>query len=232
MPGWQTLAAFHPHIDPRVVEREHRERRIASLETLTQDPAKNTTQDPKGWRCCFRVLHCVHVRHDAALPTHAPFPKHRLRLMRFNDIHFPIVRGMRHVDAMQHASSGEDEAPFNNGLDLARRIEALARSLANPAPTTRRPARRLFALPADCLPEPCTADLPTRHWRHGIPENWNASPLAAPALRALAWGLARPSPQRAFGCKHDPGLGISTKPLPRTRAICSHDRERMRVWNT
>jgi hypothetical protein len=46
MPGWQTLAAFHPHIDPRVVECEHRERRIAGRETLTQDPSKNATQDP------------------------------------------------------------------------------------------------------------------------------------------------------------------------------------------
>jgi hypothetical protein len=45
----------------------------------------------------------------------------------------------------QRASSGDDEAPFNTGRDLARRIEALARSLANPAPTTRRLACRLAA---------------------------------------------------------------------------------------
>lgn len=86
MPGWRTLAASHPRIDPRVVEREKREAlelRIAGLETLTQDPL-----DPQAWRCGFGVLHWVHDRDGEALPARTLLPKRRPRLIGFSDTIF------------------------------------------------------------------------------------------------------------------------------------------------
>ena len=74
--------------------------------------------------------------------------------MMFDDSNFPIVPGMRAVDETPRASPLDAGSPFNMGRDLARRIAALSRILANPAPAIRRLARRLAAMPADVLPEP------------------------------------------------------------------------------
>ena len=205
MPGWQTIAALRPYIDPRVVEREQREqrealeRRVAGLETLTQDAPEDAGHDPEHWQCRFRVLRWVHDHDDEVVRPKPVLPAHRPRLTTFDDSSFPIVHGMTIVDDRPRASRDADDASFNLGRDLARRIEALSRILANPGPAIRRLARRLAALPADVLPEPHMAGVSTRTWHHGVPENWNTCALAAPAFRALAW-LVEWSAH-----KHDPG---------------------------
>ncbi len=142
MPGWHTIAAHHPYIDPRVVEREQREqrealeRRIAGLETLTSDlPTGADANDPKAWTCSFRVLHWVHDRHDhtcddEVLPKPPVLPANRPRLMIFDDAgvadsHFPILPGMMLDKDKPRASPIDAGSRFNMGRDLARRIEAL-----------------------------------------------------------------------------------------------------------
>ena len=200
MPGWQTIAALQPYVDPRIVEREQREhrealeRRIAGLEALTQDAPANADAadaDQTHWRCRFRVLRWVHDQPDAGPQASLPRP----RCIGFADTNFPIVAGMTVVDRAQRASETSDDAAPRNGHDLARRIEALSRILANPAAAIRRLARSLAALPADALPEPGMTPRQTRDWHHGVPENWNACALARPAFRTLA----------RCAHKHDPG---------------------------
>ena len=198
MPGWQTIAAHQPYVDPRVVEREQREqraaleRRIAGLESLTEDTPESAGQDdPDAWRCGFRVLRWVHPSPDAPPPPKpVALPANRPRLMIFDDSNFPVVPGMRTVDETPRASPLDASSSFNMGRDLARRIAALSRILANPAPAIRRLARRLAAMPADALPEPWITHYSSRGWHHGVPENWNACTLAQPAFRALAWVVA------------------------------------------
>lgn len=205
MPGWRTIAALQPYIDPRVVEREQREqrealeRRIAGLESLTQDLPENAghdSNDPDHWRCRFSVLRWIHEGEHSPVQTRPALPAHRPRLLTFDDSSFPVMPGMTVAPEKEPASDG---AALNMGRDLARRIEALSRILANPAPAIRRLAHRLAALPAEALPEPHMAGISTRRWHHGVPENWNAGALARPALRALA-RLVTYSAR-----KHDPG---------------------------
>lgn len=80
-------------------------------------------------------------------------------------------------------------------LDLARRVEALARVLANPAAAIRRLARRLAALPPECLPSTDSAPDRTRRWPHGKGECWSAIFLHDDAIRALERPHACPPPE-------------------------------------
>ena len=197
MPGWQTIAAYHPQIDPRVTEREQREaleRRLASATTSAPDP-----DNPGTWRCGFRVLRWVHDHAEESPPLKTPLPPNRPRLISFDDSNYPIVAGMTVATTTPRATAPGENTEIHKGRDIARRIEALARVLANPGPAIRRLAQRLAALPADALPEPVMAGVQTRGWHHGVPENWNACALAAPAFRALAWITAWSER------KHDPG---------------------------
>lgn len=191
MPGWQTIAAFHPVVDPRVAAREQP---LADVATTAPD-----RDDPGTWRCGFRVLRWIHDQMDEAPATRTPLPPNRPRLLSFNDTNYPIVPGMTVVKDAPRATAPGENKDINKGRDLARRIEALTRILANPARAIRRLAHRLAALPADTLPAPVMASVQTRSWHHGVPENWNACALAAPAFRALTWAVAWPER------KHDPG---------------------------
>jgi len=154
-----------------------------------------------SWRCGFRILRWVHPSPGAPPPPKpVALPANRPRLMIFDDSNFPVVPGMVVVDETPRASPLDAGSPFNMGRDLARRIAALSRILANPAPAIRRLARRLAAMPADVLPEPWITHYSSRGWHHGVPENWNACTLAQPAFRALSWLVARSETH-----KHDPG---------------------------
>jgi hypothetical protein len=185
MPGWHTIAANHPRIDPRVVEREAREaleRRLTEFETLTSEAS---IADPAAWSCRFNVVHWVHPEPDdtpAAPPQLARLPQ----IITFSDTNYPIVPGMIPPRPAPREPAAQAEHD-NGGMDLARRIEALSRILANPAPAIRRLARRLAALPADALCAPEMARLVDKRWHHGNPENWNACLLTARPFRALAW---------------------------------------------
>ncbi len=97
MPGWQTIAALRPYVDPRIVEREQREhreaieRRIAGLEALTQDAPANADAadaDAAHWRCRFRVLRWVHDQPDAGPQASLLRP----RCIGFDDSQLPDRR--------------------------------------------------------------------------------------------------------------------------------------------
>jgi hypothetical protein len=189
LPGWQTIAAYHPRIDPRVVEREQREaleRRLADYDKLTQD----TPDDLSGLNCRFSILRWSHPERD---PTPVQPAKRRSTVGLYSDTTFPIVRGMTIVSDQR--ASPRDVQPDSPNLDLARRVEALSRVLANPAPAIHRLAKRLAALPADCLGAPDMGEVRTRHWRQGTLECWSASYLADDAIRSLIRAQELPPPE-------------------------------------
>jgi hypothetical protein len=65
---------------------------------------------------------------------------------------------------------------------LARRIDALQRVLANPAPVIRRLIRFLASIPQDNLPEPWLGRAQSLGWWHGRPEAHNAMNLLVPLM--------------------------------------------------
>lgn len=215
MPGWQTIAALRPRIDPRVAEREARQqeqarsealaRLAAGADSLVQDIAGapgpdaplRDPHDPQYWRCRFRVLGWVHPFTDE--PARAARGKRRVWIASPGEPDpYPLTPQLR----VQRRDAPEHTAPESMAIDgqpaaiaLARRIEALARVLANPGPAIRRLARRLAALPPDVLEPPSMRRIPFRDWWHGIPEAFNACTLAAPAVRALDRACAGPPPE-------------------------------------
>lgn len=61
--------------------------------------------------------------------------------------------------------------------------------------------------------EPWITHSSSRGWHHGVPENWNARPLAQPAFRAPAWVVAR-SEGLSETHKHHPGQATRTARRP------------------
>ncbi len=184
MPGWHTIAALRPRIDPRVAEREAR----LAAEAPPIDP-----YDPENWSCRFGVLSWRHPRPDADDDVATCQPAARSMLESFIDTTFPIVLG----PTMADLASPKPEQPKPEGdraaFSLARRIEALARVLADPGPAIRRLAKFLASLPHDALPDtPGARSIDSRWWWHGRPEWFNVNALARPAVRALTTACAPP----------------------------------------
>ena len=191
MPGWHTIAALHPRIDPRVVEREAREREQAQREALERAMAAATIVadldgkgphdplNPATWRCCFPVIRWKHAQ--PALPPRAQVSRLHCAVLDDNS-NFPLTHDLT-PSKPQREPEPVDGHP--GAIAVARRIEALARVLADPRNAIRQVARRLAAIPHDMIRAPDMADIATRRWRHGKPEAWNAARLCEPAINAL-----------------------------------------------
>lgn len=160
----QTIACLRPRIDPRVAEREERQRREALA-------AARAAQAEAPMRTRFPVLHWTgdKVIREAPERTSGPW-------VDVLDEACPSRE-----DAL-HASSGNDDAPC---AALARRIEALSRVLANPQPAIRRLAARLASLPPQLIAKPYARAREASLWHHGRPEYFNAISLAQSAHRAF-----------------------------------------------
>jgi hypothetical protein len=225
MPGWRTIAALRPRIDPRVVERERREAlerstqpqemlaapappeiNYANLSHVAINPKTSSRVEAAGGGAKRRSGPSA-KRADAALRTSNDTPPHGAR--GFTILHWahdtsdipPLVRPPKRRVSI--TLLGED-SNFNLAGDivvirprrarrnegpcaaLARRIDALARVIANPAPVIRRLARQLAALPHDNLPEMFLGRARSFYWWHGRPEAHNASALAVPLFKQLA----------------------------------------------
>lgn len=227
LPGWHTIAALRPRIDPRVVERERREALEAARQSveavakpaqvtesfsgLTRDsfsvsprtsaaaktsprakPNAPRAQPPHGVRG-FQVVHWGHPEPEEAPPP-PPRPVRGRLLLGFpaDDSTFDLVG-----DLTQPATRRTQRAACPAAAALARRIDALQRVLANPAPVIRRLIRLLAGLPQDCLPDPWLARARSLPWWHGRPEAHNAMNLLVP-LMADVRATCPPRP-------HDPG---------------------------
>lgn len=233
MPGWHTIAALRPRIDPRVAEREARERREA-LERATHDqasqvfatstepvsgesvsgesvslltggafcftPRANAAAEPAAARKQSQVKPGTGSPHDRQAPPHGargftvlrwvqpdaetpppPQPARRRPSITVfgEDSTFDLVGDLA---ARTPRRAQREDGP---GAALARRIDALQRVLANPAPVLRRLVRQLAAMPRDCLPDMYLSRFRSLPWWHGRPEAHNASALAVPLMTQL-----------------------------------------------
>ena len=212
LPGWHTIAALRPRIDPRVVEREQREalaaasqsieavakpaqitksfsgltresfsvspRTIAAAKTNTRPkPRTNSHQPPHGVRG-FQIVHWRHPEPEDAPPPPPRRVKGRLLLaLPAEDSTFDLLG-----DLTPSAIRRAEREACPAATALARRIDALQRVLADPAPVIRRLIRLLASLPEDCLPEPWLARARSVAWWHGVPEAHNAMNLLIPLM--------------------------------------------------
>jgi hypothetical protein len=179
-----TIAAHHPRIDPRVTERELRER-LAALE------ARRTHDlfDPPPLNGHLNVIRWVHDPQTRIAPPVLPkglvLDDHTLDAMRVS------------VDPPGAAPDDADGTFYGPMLAIARRIDALERVLANPLPAIRRLARRIASIPRAHLEAPWPQRWRATRWLQGCPEFYNACILAKPAFAALDRAYAMPP--------HDPG---------------------------
>lgn len=208
-PGWHTIAATHPRIDPRIAENAERARLAAEAAArdshVTQGGEDDESEDdgfkglgleaadPASWACSFHAKVDFNLYTDdctesapATLPTNRP----RIEDM-FDDADFPRPR-----DRKPRAASPEPEASIlGPGAALARRIEALSRILKDPAAAIRRLARRLAALPQDNLWPGEPAWLADRWWADARHDLRNAAEMFCRALTSLWHARAAPPPE-------------------------------------
>jgi hypothetical protein len=195
MPGWHTIAALQPRIDPRVVEREALERAQHAIGIAADLPGKGAPDplDPKTWRVRLQV---IHWEHDKPEPNPASARKSRVFCAVLDtDSHFPITDAMIPRRPPKDVTAPDVEP---NALAFARRIEALSRILADPRAAIRQVARRLASMPHQNLGTPYLLRKKLRDWHHGVPEAWNATFLAQSAVRAIvsaARQFAAPPPE-------------------------------------
>jgi len=162
----QTIACLRPRIDPRIAAREERERRealAAALAAQAETPARTR----------FSVLRWTSDKVIPEAPERTSGPW---------------------VDVLDEAYPWRDDTPDGaSAADgesapcaaLARRIEALARILADPMPAIRRLAARLAGLPPEVIARPYARAREASLWHHGRPEYFNAIALAQGAHRAF-----------------------------------------------
>lgn len=204
-PGWHTIAAAQPRIDPRIAENAERARlaaeaaarEVAQVHEDEENGDDSETDfglaaaDPANWACSF------HTRIDFDLYTDdykpAPSSSRRPRIeMLADDAHFPRLREKKPRVMPQ---PDPDAGILGPGAALARRIEALARILKNPDAAIRRLARRLAAMPRDDL-WPCEpAWLADRWWATARHDLRNAAELFCRALISLWRAQATPPPE-------------------------------------
>lgn len=166
MPGWHTIAALQPRIDPRIVQPE---------------PQPKDKTDPASWACRFRVLGWIMPEPDDDPPQPAP-PRRSWISTLDTDTAYPLVRN---PNPWKKPKPEPDLSSDPSAQTLARRIEALTRVIANPLPAIRRLAAFLAGLPRNTLAEPDAWSIDSRWWWHGRPEYFNACTLGVPAVRAF-----------------------------------------------
>lgn len=163
MPGWQTIAALQPRIDPRIIAGE------------TPAPVDQTS--PENLSRPFRVLGWNHPQPDDPPPKENP---RRNWITTLDDSNFPLPPKQL---CKQPPPAEPNHDP--SAHEIARRIAALERVLANREPAIRRLARYIAGLPRDVLVQPSGYAVDTLWWWHGRPEYFNACNLGRPAIRAF-----------------------------------------------
>ncbi|MDP3495055.1 MAG: hypothetical protein Q8R82_18235 [Hyphomonadaceae bacterium] len=163
MPGWQTIAALQPRIDPRIVAPEPI--------TPAEQPVPENLSRP------FRVLGWIHPRPEE--PPEKEKPRRRW-ISTFEDSNFPLP--LKEPKKLPPPADPEFDS---SAREIARRITALERVLANREPAIRRLAKYIASLPRDTLNPPSAFEIDTLWWWHGRPEYFNACNISRPAVRAF-----------------------------------------------
>lgn len=163
MPGWNTIAALQPRIDPRI--------------DAPEAAAHDDPRTPENMACRFRVLAWAH-----ATPEHPPCkePPRRSWVTTFEPSNFPAPE---HPASKSPAGTNVDSE--SSARAIARRITAVERVLANREPAIRRLAKFIAGLPRYALMPPSAYEIDTRWWWHGRPEFFNAEDRCRPAVRAF-----------------------------------------------
>ena len=163
MPGWNTIAALQPRIDPRI--------------DAPEAAAHDDPRTPENMACRFRVLAWAH-----ATPEHPPCkePPRRSWVTTFEPSNFPASE---HPASKSPAGANVDSE--SSARAIARRITAVERVLANREPAIRRLAKFIAGLPRYALMPPSAYEIDTRWWWHGRPEFFNAEDRCRPAVRAF-----------------------------------------------
>ncbi len=216
-PGWHTIATRG--VDPRIAEREARER--AALEAARQsiaatkpaqaaesfsgltresffvsppaaaaakkgsrpkpgtdstrpDATQNNTRPPHG-ACGFPIIGWQHPTPETPPPPR-PAKRRLFIALLAEDSTFDLTDDLAPIDTRR---AKREDGP---AAALARRIDALQRVLANPAPVIRRLIRFLASVPQDDLPRPWLARARSLRWWHGRPEAHNAINLLVPLM--------------------------------------------------
>ena len=170
-----TIAAHQPRIDPRVAEREAREAEQKRTAALALQRQRFEDYDPRALNSQFHVIHWTHDPDARIAPSTLP------RSLILDDV---ALGAGRTPVSVSIDPPNEDDDLTGPMLPLARRIAALARILANPAPAIRRLARRLAAISPSLFPAPWPRRLRATRWAHGCPEFYNACILSRPAFTA------------------------------------------------
>jgi len=163
MPGWNTIAALQPRIDPRI--------------DAPEAAAHSDPRTPENMACRFRVLAWAH-----ATPEHPPCkePPRRSWVTTFEPSNFPAPE-----HPASKSAAGANVDPESSARAIARRITAVERVLANREPAIRRLAKFIAGLPRYALMPPSAYEIDTRWWWHGRPEFFNAEDRCRPAVRAF-----------------------------------------------
>jgi hypothetical protein len=205
-PGWHTIAAAHPRIDPRIAENERRAAEAAALqkEQLEQAGQEDENRldfglgaaDPASWRCTFHTKVDFSPYTDDVEWTPPPARRSATIELLGDDPSFPrLIPEKPRRKPVAEPPPGADDG-LGPHAALARRIEALSRIFANPEAAIRRLARRLAAMSLDDL-WPCDpASLADRWWLPHRRDLYNAADMFCGALIAFcrAHALRPPEP--------------------------------------
>ncbi len=168
LPGWHTIA------------RLWRDGDLIPGEPVAEPPPPPDPNDPANWACRFTVLSWKPAEPDEPRPP-AIRRGPRICVLGGSD-DWPIAHApVKPAPAPELSRPDGDPGAYA----VARRIEALARVLANPEPAIQRLARYIARLPKDVLLplDPCyTLSL---WWHHGRPEFYNVCDLVARAIGIL-----------------------------------------------
>jgi len=205
-PGWHTIAAAHPRVDPRIAENAERARLAAEAAAAAARQGDEEAYDedgsldayvacakPENWACSFHTRIDIDPCTDEEWRAPASWRPFALDLLA-DDAYFPRLREQKPVREVAHCPE-QDNSLLGPGAALARRIEALSRILNNPDAAIRRIARRLAALPRDDL-WPCEpAWLSDRWWLPARRDLLNAAEMFCRALQCLWYSRATPPPE-------------------------------------
>jgi hypothetical protein len=181
-PGWHTIANVRR---PTVTSP------AAPDATPPQDDAPEQSSmslDPESWTCPFRVLRWRFPEHDTARPRPAAFD---MLLESMRDPHLPLraSQDKRVAQSSQEKSAQPKHSPRHSGnplaVNLARRLEAVGRVLANPQRHIMRVARYLARLPKGTLGQDFELPPSRRFWQQGREAFTGCVRLLCSAIRAL-----------------------------------------------
>jgi hypothetical protein len=172
-PGWSTIAAHRNAL----AERERLEAERAARKAATD------RHDPANWACVFRSVGWKFPEDDAERPPPKKLSPVWISVLDPDPL-WPVTDPAR-----KPSGPATKDRP---ALKLARRIEAVARVLADPGKATWKLARFLARIPSEALDGFKDAYARTRSWwKHGFTENRQAK---AHIRRAATVFLDGPQP--------------------------------------